>query len=143
MDDAVVALEVIGAPCAIVPFSPGAEQPFTQITEWDDGTFPPPMGDAVERKTSTLSRTYVPAGPGDPDEHQRGNLAVAWMIGRYPDEHHEGWTVLLSRQGRDGRFSFATFVHRTMASPPASVEAEARQLQVEQSLDGDGHGRRG
>ena len=143
MYDAIVALAVTGTPSAIVSFSPGAEQPFTQITEWDDGTFPPPMGDAVERKTSTLSRTYVPAGPGDPDEHQRGNLAVAWMIGRYPDEHHEGWTVLLSRQGRDGRFSFATFVHRTMASPPASVEAEARQLQVEQSLDGDGHGRRG
>ena len=85
------------------------------------------------QKTSTLSRTYVPTGPDDPDKDQRGNGAVEW-IDRYL-EHHEGWTVLLSRQGQDGRLSFATFVRRTMASLPQSVEAEARQLRVQQSLE--------
>ena len=43
--------------------------------------------------------------------------------------------MLLSRQGRGGRFSFATLVRRAMAPPPLSVAAEARQLQVEHSLE--------
>ena len=73
MDDAVVALAVIGTPCVIVFLSPGAERPFTQITERDDGIFPAPLGDEEEQKTSTLSRMYVPAGPDDPDKHRRGN----------------------------------------------------------------------
>ena len=103
MGDAIAALAVGGAPCAIISFSPEAAQPLTQAVEWDDGIFPTPMGDAVSQETSTLSRTYVPAGPEDPDEDQRGNNAVTW-IDRYP-EQHEGWTVLLSRQGSDGRFS--------------------------------------
>ena len=64
VDEAIVGLAVVGMPCAIVSFSPGTEQPFTQITEWDDGVFPTPLGDAEEQKTSGLSRMYVPAGAG-------------------------------------------------------------------------------
>ena len=132
MGDVIVSLAVIGTPSAIVPFSPGAERPFTQINEWDDGIFPTPLDDEVGQKTSTLSRTYAPAGPNDPDKDQRGKGPVEW-IDRYL-EQHEGWTVLLSRRGQDGRLSFATFVRRTPASLPQSVAAEARQLRVEHSL---------
>ena len=43
--------------------------------------------------------------------------------------------MLLSRRGRDGRLSLATFVRRKSAPPPLSVEDEARQLQVEQGQE--------
>ena len=113
MGDAIAALAVGGAPSVIISFSPETTQPLTQAVEWDDGIFPTPLGDTVSQETSTLSRTYVPAGPDDPDEDQRGNNAVTW-INRYL-EQHAGWTVLLSRHGNDGRFSFTTLVRRKMA----------------------------
>ena len=86
------------------------------------------MGDNREQLTSTISRTYAPAGPHDPDDDQQGHNPVEWT-NRYLDTH-AGWTVLLSRRGQDGRLSLATFVRRKPASLPLSVANEARLLQV-------------
>ena len=133
MDDVIAALAVTGVPCAIVSFSPSEEDPLTQVVEWDDGVFPAPMEDNGEQLTSTISRTYAPAGPHDPDEGQRGHNPTEW-INRYLDTHPR-WTVILSRRGLDGRLSFATFVRRKSAPLPMSVADEARRLQVEDSQD--------
>ena len=133
MDDVIAALAVTGVPCAIVSFSPSEEDPLTQVVEWDDGVFPAPMEDNGEQLTSTISRTYAPAGPHDPDEGQRGHNPTEW-INRYLDTHPK-WTVILSRRGLDGRLSFATFVRRKSAPLPVSVADEERRLQVKDSQD--------
>ena len=116
MDGVITALAVTGVPCAIVSFSPSEEDPLTQVVEWDDGVFTAPMEDNGEQLTSTISRTYAPAGPHDPDEGQRGHNPTEW-INRYLDTHPR-WTVILSRRGLDGRLAFATFVRRKSAPLP-------------------------
>jgi hypothetical protein len=133
MDDATAALAITGVPCAVVSFSPKEDEPLTQVVEWDDGVFPSPMDHKTPQLTTTISRTYVPAGPNDPDAGQRGNDPTEW-IERYLDTH-PGWTVLLTRRGPDGRLSFATFVRRGPAPLPKSVAEEDIGIQVEDSQD--------